>query len=89
MKSPANKWELWTDGSYRLTSKSDLLHLIVWHEDALKPSPGWHYRVIQIGGAELRFSKKSSPTQDVARRLCMKAALDVLTAASRGMAKAQ
>jgi hypothetical protein len=36
-------------------------------------------------GAQIRFSKKSSPTPDVARRSCMKAALGLLKAVSEDL----
>lgn len=73
MAAPINKWELWKDGSHRLTTKSNLLHLIVWQE-----GDGWHYRVAHIGGAQVRAPRNTCPSMKEAQRLCEKAARDFL-----------
>lgn len=80
MKCPSNVWELWADGTYRLTTNSNLLHLVVWHEKS-----GWFYRVVQLGGVQLRISKKPQRSHDAARELCWKAAQKLLTSTLKAL----
>lgn len=81
MRSPINQWELWKDGSIRLTTKSNLLHLMV--EQGL--DGGWHYQIIQLGGERVRASKKPIATQLEAQQLCAKAAREILRHTLKGL----
>jgi hypothetical protein len=80
-RSPTNKWELWADGSHRLTTNSNLLHLIVWKEKG----GGWYYRVIQLSGKQLSYSRKPASSRAVAQQLCMRAAQGALRATLKAL----
>lgn len=84
MTCPINVWELWADGSTRLTTTSNLLNLILWEEGG-----GWHFRVIQIGGLQLKFSRKPLPDLAAAQKACARAASQVLNNALKALEKVQ
>ena len=84
-RSPFNEWEVWKDCTYRMTLTANLLHLVVWHEDALHDAPGWHFRIGNGLGIKLRWSTKSSPTRRHAARRAEAAAQELLCRALRDL----